>query len=108
MKRIPLNYYVNLTITDESVKFYRIYNPKGGQSDCASWFAYVETYLNSNSKLPEAVKQLMVKLVTSLGDIYGFNIDKAWGSAVNYFVNSDYKKYLDFFALRKEYLDNKN
>lgn len=108
MKKIPLNYYVNLFITGECITYYNNYNPKGTQSDCFSWFAYVETYIRSNSKLPAAIEQLIMKLIKSLADVYGFNIEKAVECINNYFVNTDYKKYLNFVAIRNEYLESKN
>jgi len=108
MKRIPLNYYVNLFITGECIKYYKNYNTKGTSSDCFSWFGYVETYIKSNSKLPATIELLIVKLNRDLADVYGFNPDKAMECIINYFVNTNYKNYLDFVMIRNEYLENKN
>lgn len=104
MKKIPLNYYINLYITGECITYYEKYNSKGTLSDCFSRVVHVESYIRSNSKLPTAIFQLVMKLETSLGEVYGFNPDKSMECIFNYFVNTDYKKYLNFVTIRNEYL----
>ena len=107
MKKTPLNYYVNLTITEGCINYYKVYNPKGSMSDCFSWFTYVEVYIKSNSNLPLAVERLVMKLIRVLGEVYGFNIDKSMKCIIKYFIDNDYDKYLDFVMIRNEYLENK-
>jgi len=108
MKTAPLNYYVNLVITEECIKFFDENNKNATTSSYFSFFSYIETYLRSNANLPSRLKELIWKLYKALGEIFGFNSDTAMKFIVKYFTSNDYNKYLDFVTLRDEYIKHKN
>lgn len=109
MKKVPLSYYVNLVIVEESMKFYDGNNKNATISDYSSWFSYVETYIKSNAKFPQRLMSLVWKLNMVLGTIFGFNPDIAMKFIVGFFTNNKlYNHYLDYVTIKRAYLETKN
>jgi len=100
MNRVPLNYFINLFITEELIKFYDFSHKKNemeGLNVYFIWFNYVHRYIssNNNSDYPEKIEMLIWNLNKALGLMYGFNSGKAIKCIINYFVDNDYNKYLN-------------
>jgi|DEB0MinimDraft_12_1074336.scaffolds.fasta_scaffold02503_4 hypothetical protein len=98
MNGVPLNYFINLFITEEIIKFYNLSHKKNemeGLNVYFTWFNYVDIYISSNSNYPEKIEMLIWNLNKALGLMYGFNSGKAIECIINYFVDNDYNKYLN-------------
>ena len=107
MKKIPLNYYLNLYITEEIHNYYHTVNKHATMSGCLSWFEYIKTYLRGNNDLPTAVNGLMWELIINLGLDYGFNEDQSMETVVKYFINADYEQYLNYVIYMNDLGDKK-